>query len=299
MNNTISVIIPTYNRAHMLPKTIASLLSQPRLPDEILVIDDGSTDNTHEIMQQFSAPVRYLPQAKNGGESVARNIGLDHAQGDMICFLDSDDTLPNDSIAVREAYLLANLNADAVYGLTHITDENHTPLGLWNPYGTFPSGDIFAELLCQDFITITSILLRRQAIGSARFPVGIKITPDYRWLLQIAQTAHIAHIPHLVAWYVQHKAMTVRQDNLNEVFRYALDTQAIFLSSSRFNALKPHEQAKVWAWRGLRLARYQDWRAMQRAFMMAWSLAPFMPMISLFYARAWRLYFLWGRHAKD
>src|SRR4051794_11056524 len=90
MDLRVSVIIPTYNRAALLPRAIGSAVSQTRPPDEVLVVDDGSGDDTPEIMRQFAAPVRYLRKA-NGGVSSARNVGITHATGDCLFFLDSDD----------------------------------------------------------------------------------------------------------------------------------------------------------------------------------------------------------------
>lgn len=86
----ISVIIPTYNRAHTLARALDSVLAQTRPADEIIVIDDGSTDDTHALMEQQYPLVTYLYQ-DNAGVSAARNLGIKHALGDWIALLDSDD----------------------------------------------------------------------------------------------------------------------------------------------------------------------------------------------------------------
>lgn len=88
----VSVIIPCYNRAHVVGETIDSLLSQTYSNFEALVIDDGSTDTTREVVSSYADPrVRYFYR-ENGGLSAARNSGLDAAGGEFIAFLDSDDT---------------------------------------------------------------------------------------------------------------------------------------------------------------------------------------------------------------
>jgi glycosyltransferase involved in cell wall biosynthesis len=87
---SIGVVIPSYNRAAFLPLTLNSILAQSRPPDEILVVDDGSTDNTQEILQAFSGNVRSIV-IPNGGDLYARNVGMRNLQTELIAFCDSDD----------------------------------------------------------------------------------------------------------------------------------------------------------------------------------------------------------------
>jgi len=88
----VSVIIPTYNRAHCIKKSIKSVLNQSFSDIELIIVDDGSTDNTKEIINSFTDPrVKYVYQ-ENAGACVARNHGIDIAIGDYIAFQDSDDT---------------------------------------------------------------------------------------------------------------------------------------------------------------------------------------------------------------
>jgi len=87
---TVSVVIPCYNAARFLHETLASALQQTHPPLEVIVVDDGSTDDSAAIAESFGPPVRIIRQ-KNQGESIARNRGIDAAQGDWIAFLDADD----------------------------------------------------------------------------------------------------------------------------------------------------------------------------------------------------------------
>lgn len=86
-----SIILPTYNRAHFLPKAIESVLKQTLEDWELIIVDDGSTDNTKEVVAKYNdSRIRYFFQ-ENQERSAARNNGIDQAQGEYICFLDSDD----------------------------------------------------------------------------------------------------------------------------------------------------------------------------------------------------------------
>lgn len=88
----ISVIIPTYNRAAMLPCAVQSVISQQVNHIEIIIVDDCSTDNTKEAVCAFADPrIHYIRCEKNGGAGAARNVGIKEAKGDFIAFLDSDD----------------------------------------------------------------------------------------------------------------------------------------------------------------------------------------------------------------
>src|SRR6266849_6286184 len=85
-----SVIIPTYDSGQLVVEAVASALAQSLAPAEVIVVDDGSTDDTRERLALFGPPVRYIHQ-KNQGVAAARNTGLHEATGELIAFLDADD----------------------------------------------------------------------------------------------------------------------------------------------------------------------------------------------------------------
>jgi len=88
----VSIIIPTYNRAHLIERSIRSILNQTYEDFELLIVDDGSTDNTKEVVEGIvDARIRYISCATNGGAAKARNVGIAEAKYDYIAFQDSDD----------------------------------------------------------------------------------------------------------------------------------------------------------------------------------------------------------------
>ncbi|GAA4321053.1 glycosyltransferase [Pontixanthobacter gangjinensis] len=92
MSNFISIITPTYNRGHLIHRAIKSVLNQSYENFEYLIVDDASTDNTQEVVNAFDDNrIRYIRYEENGGNAVARNVGVQNAKGDYIAFLDSDD----------------------------------------------------------------------------------------------------------------------------------------------------------------------------------------------------------------
>jgi glycosyltransferase involved in cell wall biosynthesis len=100
--SSVSVVIPAYNRAHLLPATVASVLQQTVEPLEILIVDDGSSDDTPTLCSTFPPPVRYIRQ-ENAGLSAARNRGIREARGNWLAFIDSDDLWHRTKLAVQLA----------------------------------------------------------------------------------------------------------------------------------------------------------------------------------------------------
>ena len=93
-NPTVSVIIPTYNRAHLMGRSIQSVLNQTYQDFELIIVDDGSTDNTDDIIKEFQKKdgrIKYIRHEKNKGGSAARNTGIKAARGEYVAFQDSDD----------------------------------------------------------------------------------------------------------------------------------------------------------------------------------------------------------------
>ena len=93
-NHKVSVIIPTYNRAHFLPRAIKSVLNQTFQDFELIIVDDGSTDNTKEVVENFQkqdSRIKYIWQENSGGPAKPKNTGIKNSKGEFLAFLDSDD----------------------------------------------------------------------------------------------------------------------------------------------------------------------------------------------------------------
>lgn len=112
---TISVVIPAYNAAAFLAEAVSSVLGQSEPVDQVIVVDDGSTDTTADIARSFGQPVEVIGRA-NGGIGAARNSALALVSGELLAFLDADDVWPDGRIAALRRVLGSDPSTDAVFG---------------------------------------------------------------------------------------------------------------------------------------------------------------------------------------
>lgn len=138
MKNDISIIIPAYNASSYIEECINSVISQTKKELEIIIINDGSTDNTKEIIERFKDKRIKFITTKNNGIGKTRNLGLEKAKGKYIFFLDSDDYISNDSM--ENLYKIAiNEKADIVIGdMIRLMDDNNLVKDEIN----FPEGNL-------------------------------------------------------------------------------------------------------------------------------------------------------------
>jgi glycosyltransferase involved in cell wall biosynthesis len=122
----VSVVLPTYNRAHIIPEALQSILAQTWEDYEILLVDDASTDNTPDVVRGFSGPrLRYVRQEQNCGVAASRNTGIGLAQGELISFLDSDDLWKPDKLEREVVFLDRYPEVQAVFSDLEKIDAGH------------------------------------------------------------------------------------------------------------------------------------------------------------------------------
>lgn len=156
---TCSVIIPTYNRASMIHHAIRSVLQQTFADLELLVIDDGSTDNTREVVAGISDPrIRLLVRKKNEGQNPARNYGIALATGEFIAFLDSDDEWLPTMLEQQISNFRKNPEIDCSYSWLGVERKD----GLRQTINRFKlEGDVYPSALTQGYIAPTITLMVR------------------------------------------------------------------------------------------------------------------------------------------
>jgi glycosyltransferase involved in cell wall biosynthesis len=250
---TVSVIIPTYNRARLIVEAIESALAQTRVPDEILVIDDGSTDNTQAVLERFGAPVHVLRQA-NRGRSAARNTGIREATSDAVLFLDSDDLLLPNAIEEFVTVLEERPDVDVVYANAKMIDAEGRLIAIYADRmpGARPSGNILGELARRCCLTICS-MVRRSAARNIRFEEGMEFGEDYDFWRQLAAKSNFAYIDQLLTCYRFHKGMTIVSDPRKNMDA-ELEVQRRVLEMPEFAQLSRRERACAYAAHGAKQA---------------------------------------------
>jgi L-malate glycosyltransferase len=156
---TVSVVIPTFNRAAWLSETVASVLAQTISPLEIIIVDDGSTDGTGELCRSFPDPVRYLYQ-ENAGVAAARNRGAAEAKGEWLAFLDSDDLWTPDKLEVQLTAVARTGVEWSITGCELMDLGGHTltgPQGFERAFPLFGELDITADAFFREHFQSTTI----------------------------------------------------------------------------------------------------------------------------------------------
>tara|TARA_R110000823_G_scaffold32383_4_gene91338 strand:- start:135 stop:1052 length:918 start_codon:yes stop_codon:yes gene_type:complete len=164
MNKLVSVIVPVYNRAHLVSETIQSILSQTYEPVEIILINDGSSDESLSILREyerrFPTKVRVIDQP-NQGQIIARNNGIEAAQGKYIAFLDSDDLWLEDKL--ERQMPLFEPGVGLVYSGTEIIDEDGQTIRV-EPADESITGDIYPQLLIKNRMTGGTVVVTAEAL---------------------------------------------------------------------------------------------------------------------------------------
>ena len=224
----VSVIIPSYNQAHFIGKAINSVLSQSYKHVEILVIDDGSTDSTGTFVATFPG-VRYFYQP-NQGLAASRNIGIAQSKGEYLLFLDSDDWLLPDALAINVQYLNDNPSLAFVSGAHEISYENGKRAVEITKEVTANNYEL---LLVNNYIAmIATVMFRRWVFDSFLFDTTLKSCEDYDLYLKIARQHPILQHNKLIAVYYKHaQNMSGKTATMLVSALTVLETQQQFLST--------------------------------------------------------------------
>jgi glycosyltransferase involved in cell wall biosynthesis len=207
----VSVIIRTYNRAYIVAEAIESALNQTYGEYEVLVVDDGSTDNTPEVVRRFQDPrLRYIRHERNRGVGAACNTGVAQARGEWIAFLDSDDLWQPDKLERQVACALRHPEVDAVFSDIEIIEDTNTIPSLSSTMRSFSrllardrkqqeyvfsARQLYLCLLEEVPIKPTVLLVKRELLATVGpFDLTALGCEDWEFLLRLARVACFGYV---------------------------------------------------------------------------------------------------------
>ena len=210
----VSVIIPAHNSADFIVTAVESVLAQTFADYEIVVVDDGSTDDTREVLKRFEGRIVYLHQ-QNRGVSAARNAGLQRARGELVCFLDADDIWRPEKLARQTAFMAAHptlgllfADAEESEGAT-VQKPSVLNTMMFGPdsLSQIPLHDAFRKLLTENFIPTSTVMMRKTCLATAGlFDENLPNAEDRDMWLRMSSQFPIGCVPEVLAIKRSHGA---------------------------------------------------------------------------------------------
>jgi len=197
----ISIVTPSFNQGSFLEETIQSVLNQNYPNLEYIIIDGGSTDNSVEIIKKYENQLAYWVSEKDRGQSHALNKGFKRATGEIIGWLNSDDTyLPNCFNYVVKTFN-KKPDVDMVYGDFILTDIKNNPLRVKREFNTFN----FHRLIYKDFVGQPAAFFRCNILDRVGYlDETLRYSMDWEYFLRIGRQGKVIHIPGVLATYRLH-----------------------------------------------------------------------------------------------
>ncbi|MDX2189670.1 MAG: glycosyltransferase family A protein [Bacteroidota bacterium] len=209
-----SIIVPTFNRANLITKTLESALNQNYSNYEIIVVDDGGTDNTQEIVEKIgSEKIIFVKKTKNQERSAARNTGTQNSSGDYLYFLDSDDIIYSNHLSAANTFIQMNNHPEFIIPKHEIINENN----IKNPKSFDYKGDLNKRIIEGNFIGCM-FFLRKDIALKHPFNENRLLSSgseDYELCLRLASRYKIHLIDAYTCAFVNHNKRSVLNVNLN------------------------------------------------------------------------------------
>ncbi|MDQ3929166.1 MAG: glycosyltransferase family 2 protein, partial [Chloroflexota bacterium] len=205
MTPTISAIITAYNYARFLDTAITSVLNQTRRPDEIIVVDDGSTDDTAQVVAKYAHEVVRYVYKENGGAGSARNRGIVESKGDLLAFLDGDDQWLPDKLALQVEHLRRYPTAGLVTGSEwQVYSDGAEPMWLHRrPVG---AADMYRQLLVENVVGNPSLtLVKRECFERVgMFDEAMRLGQDWEMWIRIAREYPVGVVDAPLILFMRH-----------------------------------------------------------------------------------------------
>jgi glycosyltransferase involved in cell wall biosynthesis len=206
----VSVIVPAYNARRFILDALRSVLAQDYEPLEILLVDDGSTDGTAELVRRELPQVQIIQQP-NAGAAAARNTGLAHARGELICLLDADDGWLPGKLKAQVSYLEQNPETGLVYHAWFVWRPNDRGEYVWpdevpssatGRIDRSKSGWIYTSLLLDCIVHTCTVMIRRSVVEQVgAFDTGLTRGEDYDYWLRVSRVCEMHKLAGTYSFY--------------------------------------------------------------------------------------------------
>ncbi|MBD2579595.1 glycosyltransferase [Oscillatoria sp. FACHB-1406] len=254
---SVSVIIPAYNARSTIKKTLESVFAQTHSDFEIIVINDGSTDDTLKICQEIPDRRLKIFSYENAGQAVSRNRGIERASGDYIAFLDADDLWTKNKLETQLQTLQNNPEAAVVYSWTDYIDENDNFLQSGRHINV--EGNVYDKLLINNFIENGSnVLIRQQALQEVGgFEPSLPPAEDWDLWLRLARQYHFAVVPEPQILYRVSATSSSANLTRQEMQTLRVIDRAFAAAPPSYQSLKKRSLANLY--------KYLAWKALDAA----------------------------------
>jgi glycosyltransferase involved in cell wall biosynthesis len=279
----ISVIIPAYNAERTILETITSVQQQTFSDFEIIIINDGSSDRTLELLHNITDERLKIFSYENGGLPVARNRGISHATGEFLAFLDADDLWTPDKLELQLAALQQHSEAGVAYSWTSFMDDKGESLSPGEPI--FIEGNVYADLLVNNFLASGSNpLIRKQAIKSTGgFDSAFPHCADWEYWLRLAASWYFVVVPkHQIIYRQSSGGMSSKIDGIEKQL-FIMIEKVYQTVPQRLQYLKNHSLAWVYRYCAEKFLQYgtSNINDVNRAGMELWNAIRLNPKILL------------------
>ena len=278
MNRKVSIVMAAYNPGRFIVPAIESLLNQTYENLEVIIINDGSTDNTAQLVQPYLQDdrLRYYEQ-ENAGQTIAKNNGIKHATGEFVGFLDADDFFALNKIEMQISAFDLDPRIGVVYSNAASVNEHSQVTKFRSNAWTCYSGIVTEQLFRRNFIPFSAAIIRKQALDElGAFDESIAMGIDWELWLRLSTKYHFHHIDETLLYYriwegqMSHK-WKKRYEWTDHIMRQfvaqypeALSDKAIRTAyadtyTCRGNLYLSREQNRAAAWADFKAALNQLW----------------------------------------
>ena len=231
----VSAIITVYNNEQTVADAIESFLGQTFRNLEIIVVDDGSTDGTRQLIEQrYGGQVRTVRQT-NRGSAAARNAGVRSARGEYVAFMDGDDISLPERVRLQVRVLEQRPEVGLVYGNIYLMEAARRELRLRRGIGRYKSGHVWHDLVIKNFVPFSTIMVRRECLHDiGLFDESIRSSEDWHLLVRLARRCEFFYLDEPLVQYRIHAHS--KTANLEEKERAFKRVQAKIFAENDFGA---------------------------------------------------------------